>query len=99
MGTHPIFESDFDCLTEMSNNEINKKVISFEHYVNEVLKKKLREIMDKRDKVIEEQAQYLRLSETVEQMKNKTKLKTKVDLGCSFFVQVHLGSGIYTELD
>merc|ERR1711892_1364721 len=23
MGTHPIFESDFDCLTEMSDNEVS----------------------------------------------------------------------------
>merc|ERR1712156_551130 len=30
MGTHPIFESDFDCLTEMSRPESKNSAISFD---------------------------------------------------------------------
>ena len=87
---------------------MNKKVISFEHHVNEVLKPKLNDYLASRDKIIEEQAEYLRLEETVSKLHGKKELRTKVDLGCNFFVQaeiddcskinVHLGSGLYAEL-
>merc|ERR1711990_191979 len=42
MGTHPIFESDFDCLTEMVENSISAtrdliaKVASLNHQVDEI---------------------------------------------------------------
>jgi len=87
---------------------MNQKVISFEHHVNEVLKPKLNDYLASRDKIIEEQAEYLRLEETVSKLDGKKELMTKVDLGCNFFVQaeiddcskinVHLGSGLYAEL-
>jgi len=87
---------------------MNQKVISFEHHVNEVLKPKLNDYLSSRDKIIEEQAEYLRLEETVSKLAGKKELRTKVDLGCNFFVQaeiddcskinVHLGSGLYAEL-
>ena len=58
--------------------------------------------------IIEDQANYLRLSQTVAKLEGKKELRTKVDLGCNFFcdaeiddcstINVHLGSGIYCEL-
>jgi len=30
MGTHPIFESDFDCLTERQNKKETNSLLSFE---------------------------------------------------------------------
>jgi len=33
MGTHPIFESDFDCLTEMDDSENVDRLIFFEQYL------------------------------------------------------------------
>ena len=47
---------------------MNQKVISFEHHVNEVLKPKLNDYLSSRDKIIEEQAEYLRLEETVSKL-------------------------------
>lgn len=84
------------------------KSLKFEVQINEVLKPKYNQICEQRDTVIEEQANYLRLSQTVLKLKGKTELKTKVDLGFNFFcdaeiddcalISVHLGSGIYVEL-
>ena len=50
---------------------MNQKVISFEHHVNEVLKPKLNDYLASRDKIIEEQAEYLRLEETVSKLDGK----------------------------
>ena len=61
--------------------------VSFEHHVNEILKPRMTECMEIRDKIIEEQAEYLRLEEMVQKLKGKTNIKTKVDLGCNFFAQ------------
>ena len=57
------------------------KKLKFEIHVNEVLKPKLQEILEQREKIFEEEANYLRLSETVTRLKGKKELKTKVDLG------------------
>ena len=77
-------------------------------HINEVLKPKLSQICEQRDSVFEEEAHYLRLSQTVAKLEGKKELKTKVDLGCNFFcdaeiddcslISVNLGSGIYVEL-
>ena len=67
---------------------MNQKVISFEHHVNEVLKPKLNDYLASRDKIIEEQAEYLRLEETVSKLDGKKELRTKVDLGCNFFEDI-----------
>jgi len=34
MGTHPIFESDFDCLTECKNGRSNREVLEALHEEN-----------------------------------------------------------------
>ena len=68
-------------------SEKDKKVTSYEHHVNEILKPRLAEHMMLRDKVIEEQAEYLRLAELLERIKGKVELKTQVDIGCNFFVE------------
>ena len=62
--------------------------------MNEVLKRRLNEMMELRDEVISEQANYMRLQETVAKIKGKRELKTKVDLGCNFFVE---GTIFYIE--
>ena len=84
------------------------KSLKYEIHINEVLKPKVNKIFEQRAHVIEEQANYQRLSQTVEKLKGKTELKTKVDLGFNFYcdaeiddcskISVHLGSGIYVEL-
>ena len=89
------------------------KVESYEAFLNERLKTDLKKVMDLRDSVNLEIAEYMQLRNVIERIKesNSAKvdtLRTMVDLGANFFCQakvsnpdrifVCLGYGFYVEL-
>lgn len=90
-----------------------EKVESYEAFLNERLKTDLKKVMDLRDSVNSEIAEYMQLRNVIERIKesNSAKgdtLRTMVDLGANFFCQarvsnpdrifVCLGYGFYVEL-
>lgn len=89
------------------------KVESYEAFLNERLKTDLKKVMDLRDNVNSEVAEYLQLRNVIERIKESDSakmdtLRTMVDLGANFFCQarvtnpnkifVCIGYGFYVEL-
>lgn len=89
------------------------KVESYEAFLNERLKTDLKKVMDIRDNVNSEIAEYLQLRNVIEKIKESDSaevdtLKTMVDLGANFYCQarvsnpdkifVCIGFGFYVEL-
>ncbi|XP_045168290.1 protein UXT-like [Mercenaria mercenaria] len=91
--------------------EFSSKVLEYERFVNEKLKEDLRLILEQRDKSYGQIAEYLQLKTTIEKIKESKQtegLKTKVDIGCNFYVQanipdssriyVFIGFGFFLEM-
>jgi prefoldin alpha subunit len=91
--------------------EFSSKVFEYEKFVNEKLKEDLRSILEQRDKTYQQIAEYLQLKTSIEKIKEvklTEGLKTKVDLGCNFYVQanvpdslrifVFIGFGFFLEM-
>ncbi|XP_076860172.1 protein UXT [Brachyhypopomus gauderio] len=89
---------------------IDAKVLEYEHFINDVLKRDLQRVLEQRDGVYEKIAQYLQLKNTIKSIQEagSKELKTDVDLGCNFYVQAHVpdtskifvavGYGFFVEL-
>jgi len=90
---------------------IADKVVAYEKFVNEKLREDLRKLLEQRDEVYGQISEYLQLKTTIEQIQSAEiieDLKTKVDLGCNFYVQanvpdpkkifVFVGFGFFVEL-
>lgn len=90
-----------------------EKVQKYEAFLNDQLKPDLQSILERRDKVYEEIAEFLALKNSLAAIKAAElrpgePLKTKVDLGCNFYVQarvpdpsrvfVEVGLGFFVEL-
>lgn len=71
---------------------INEKVLQYETFINEVLRRDLQRVLEQRDGVYEKIAQYLQLKNTIKSIQeaDSKELKTDVDLGCNFYVQAHV---------
>jgi len=91
--------------------DISSKVLAYEQFVNEKLRKDLQNILEQRDTIYGQIAEYLQLKTTIEQVKAAgitEDLKTKVDLGCNFYAQanipdatkifVFIGFGFFLEM-
>ena len=89
------------------------KVARYEAFLNETLLNDLRSVLKLRDKVFEEQAEFVALRNSIDAIKradlvDREPLKTKVDLGCNFYCQanvpdpskifVAVGLGFFVEL-
>ncbi|XP_069796305.1 protein UXT [Narcine bancroftii] len=86
------------------------KVVEYEAFVNDVLKRDLQKVLEQRDEVYEQIAQNLQLKNVIERLQESEKqhLKMEVDLGCNFYVQAKVpdaskilllvGYGFYLEL-
>ncbi|XP_048741108.1 protein UXT homolog [Ostrea edulis] len=78
----------------MCAESIPSKVLQYEQFLNERLKTDLSQVVDQRDKLYGEVAEYLQLKTVIERIKESdfqtNGLKTKVDLGCNFYVQAHV---------
>lgn len=93
-----------------ANANVDQKILQYENFVNEVLKKDLQKVLEQRDSVYEKISQYLQLKNTIQSLQESgsRKLKTDVDLGCNFFVQaevedssriyVAVGFGFFVEM-
>ncbi|XP_030049746.1 protein UXT [Microcaecilia unicolor] len=72
----------------METGQVQKKVLEYEKFINEVLQRDLSKVVEQRDEVYKTIAEYVQLKNTIERLQeldDKT-LKTEVDLGCNFFV-------------
>lgn len=92
-------------------DSLPQKVREYEMFLNERLKTDLQAVLDSRDMVFSDIAEYMQLKNVIEQMEgrkvNDTQLKTMVDLGCNFYVQarvpdpsrvcVAVGFGVFVE--
>ncbi|XP_071960663.1 protein UXT-like isoform X1 [Antedon mediterranea] len=89
---------------------VSQKVFEYEHFVNEVLRKDLQKVLENREGLFTQVAQYLQLKTVIEKIKDNVSdsdLKTQVDLGCNFYVQakvpdaskifVNVGFGFFVE--
>ena len=77
----------------MAEQNTTDKVHRYETFLNERLRGDLRKCLEQRDKIYEEQAEFLALRNSIQAIKTAElvpgePLKTKVDLGCNFYCQV-----------
>ncbi|XP_023229563.1 protein UXT-like isoform X1 [Centruroides sculpturatus] len=90
--------------------DYKNKVIVYENFINDVLKEDLKKILKERDRVCGRLAEYLQLQTVIERLQEEEvseTLKTKIDIGCNFYVQavvpdckkifLHIGFGFYLE--
>ncbi|XP_076437279.1 protein UXT-like [Babylonia areolata] len=91
---------------------MEEKVQAYETFLNEKLREDLKNILEQRDGIYGKINEYLQLKTVIEKLKedgaDKRELKTKVDLGCNFYVQanvpdaskifVSVGFGFFVEL-
>ena len=97
----------------IGEKERKEKVLKFETFLNETLRSDLKAILEEREKLYEEIAEYLSLKNSIEALKfadlpEGQPLKTKVDLGCNFYAKasvknpqkvfVDVGLGLFLEL-
>ncbi|XP_041801443.1 protein UXT [Chelmon rostratus] len=94
-----------------ANANVDQKVLQYENFINEVLKRDLQKVLEHRDSVYEKISQYLQLKNTIQSLQELgcQRLKTEVDLGCNFFVQaevedssrifVAVGYGFFVEMN
>ena len=72
--------------------ELNEKVTKYEAFLRDQLRPDLKAILEERDKIYSETAEFLALKNSIEAIKSSSlspgePLKTKVDLGCNFYCQ------------
>ncbi|XP_059908922.1 protein UXT isoform X1 [Gadus macrocephalus] len=68
------------------------KILQYESFISDVLKRDLQKVLEQRDGVYEKISQYLQLKNTIQRLQESGdgELKTEVDLGCHFYVQAHV---------
>lgn len=73
------------------NSTIPKKVLKYEEFVNDVLKNQLKKIEMDLDRTYTEIAELVQLESIIQTVQDTALLneglKTKVDLGCNFYMQ------------
>ncbi|XP_077437875.1 protein UXT [Vanacampus margaritifer] len=94
-----------------SHSAVDSKVLQYERFIDEVLKKDLQKVMEQRDAVYEQISHYLQLKNTLQALQetDSQSLKADVDLGCNFYVQaevedsskifVLVGFGFFVEME
>ncbi|XP_037335651.1 protein UXT [Pungitius pungitius] len=92
-----------------ANANLDQKVVQYENFINEVLRRDLQKVLEQRDSVYEKISHYLQLKNSIQSLQHSgSQLKTDVDLGCNFFVQaevedssrifVAVGFGFFVEM-
>ena len=99
-------------VNELKLKHVHEKVVKYEHFLNERLKPDLKAVLDERDGIYSETAEFLALRNTIlairaAELEPNEPLKTKVDLGCNFYCRanvddpskifVEIGLGFYLE--
>jgi len=100
-------------MASLPQEDISAKVLQYETFLNDTLRADLRRTLELRDKIYEEQAEFLALRNSINaiklaELKDGEPMKTKVDLGCNFYCQarisdpskiyVSVGLGFFVEL-
>ncbi|KND04891.1 prefoldin, alpha subunit [Spizellomyces punctatus DAOM BR117] len=97
-------------LTESGSRDKTKQIERYERFVNERLRVDLQKAVVARDKIYETIAEYLKLRNQIDLLRNEklNELKTMMDVGCEFFMQakvpdtsriyVKVGAGYHVEL-
>ncbi|XP_067014636.1 protein UXT [Anabrus simplex] len=78
------------------------KVLQYESFVNDVLRQDLKKVHMRRDRLLSELAEYIQLKnvlETVVELKLDNGFKTKLNLGCDFYVQANIRDASKVFLD
>jgi prefoldin alpha subunit len=75
--------------------QLDRKVVEFETFLNETLRGNLKKVLDQRDALYGEMASYDQLITTLKSIKEHKQLKTQVDLGCNFYVQAKIPDTSY----
>ena len=93
-----------------SSQEVPQKVLKYEEFVNEVLKNDLKHVLEERDGVYDEISEYSKLQTAIERIQSMDKrpIKSKIDVGCNFYMQaevkdtefifVDVGMGLHVQL-
>ncbi|KAF9572744.1 hypothetical protein EC968_009472 [Mortierella alpina] len=91
-------------------DSIQQKLARYETFVNESLRKDLKDALDARDAIFDQTSEYLKLAKDIEVIKENglTEMKTQIDLGSNFYVQakipdtkyiyVNVGFGFHAQL-
>ena len=81
----------------MMAENISSKVVEYERFLNEHLRADLRSVLERRDAIYSDKAEYTQLKATVQHLINeqgcpqkKEPLKTMVDLGCNFYTKARV---------
>lgn len=73
---------------------VQGKVLEYETFLNERLKVDLKAVLDSRDAIYSDIAEYLQLRNVIEKLMDggvpHTGLKTMVDMGCNFYAQARV---------
>ncbi|XP_011496738.1 PREDICTED: protein UXT homolog [Ceratosolen solmsi marchali] len=84
-------------------SNIQKKVLQFESFINDVLKQDLAVLEKKLDEINSEIAEFLQLKSVINTIKNignkANGFKTKVDMGNNFFIQAEVENASHILLD
>ncbi|XP_035211092.1 protein UXT homolog isoform X2 [Stegodyphus dumicola] len=79
--------SSYDVMTE-------EKIIKFEAFINDVLREHLKQELSEKEKLCQEVTELEKLKIVIERIKetqlDKQTFKTRVDLGCNFYVQANV---------
>ncbi|KAG0233182.1 hypothetical protein BGW42_007660 [Actinomortierella wolfii] len=89
---------------------LQEKLARYESFVNDTLKRDLKDTLDQRDAIYDQISDYLKLAKDIEiiQSNNLTEMKTQVDIGSNFYMQakvpdtkyiyVNVGFGFHAQL-
>lgn len=93
---------------------ISSKIFEYEQFLNERLRTDLRCVLDRKDAINGDIAEFIQLKATIQQLmahnstQSNTPLKTMVDLGCNFYAKARvrdcsqiimsIGLGFYLEM-
>lgn len=72
---------------------ISEKVLHYESFVNDVLKEDLKKVHTRYEELNSEIAEYIQLKNFIQSISDvgvSGGVKTKMDLGCSFYVQANI---------
>ncbi|XP_077568841.1 protein UXT [Stigmatopora nigra] len=98
-------------VSDDNSYSVDSKVLQYEKFIDEVLKKDLQRVVEQRDAVYEQISHYLQLKNTLQALQgaDSQSLKADVDLGCNFYAQakvedsskifVLVGFGFFVEMD
>ena len=77
--------------------KISSKIVEYERFLNEHLRTDLRSVLERKDAIYSDIAEYTQLKATIQHLVNKQgspqknePLKTMVDLGCNFYAKARV---------